>query len=125
MYKSQKFMQIVPTRCALRCLFEKTAQGAATFRLTFLPTSGFFVCALVYSLGQRALRQALERFKQTIDNQLGKPTATPTLRWVFQCLMSIHLVTVAQSQQITNLTAERRWILQFFGAPCRKYYLLC
>lgn len=80
---------------------------------------------LVYSLGQRALRQALERSKQTINNQLGKPTESPTLRWVFQCLMSIHLVTVAQRQQITNLTAERRWILQFFGAPCRKYYLLC
>jgi len=70
------------------------------------------LCLLVYNLGQRALRQALERSKQTIDNQLGKPTATPTLR-VFQCLMSIHLVTVAQSQQITNLTVERRWILQF------------
>lgn len=83
------------------------------------------LCLLVYSLGQRALRQALERAKQTIDNQLGKPTTTPTLRWVFQCFMSIHLVTVAQIKQITNLTKERRWILNFFGAPCRKYYLLC
>lgn len=82
------------------------------------------LCLLVYSLGQRALRQALERSKKTIDNQLGKPTSTPTLRWVFQCFMSIHLVTVAQIKQITNLTHERQWILQFFGAPCRKYYLL-
>lgn len=63
---------------------------------------------LVYSLGQRALRQALERSKQTIDNQLGKPTESPTLRWVFQCLMSIHLVTIAQRQRIKNLTPERR-----------------
>ncbi len=38
------------------------------------------LCLLVYSLGQRALRQALERAKQTISNQLGKPTATPTMR---------------------------------------------
>ncbi len=58
------------------------------------------LCLLVYSLGQRALRQALERAKQTIDNQLGKPTATPTLRWVFQCFMSIHLVTVAQTKLV-------------------------
>jgi transposase len=36
------------------------------------------LCLLVYSLGQRALRQALERAKKTIDNQLGKPTSTPT-----------------------------------------------
>ncbi len=83
------------------------------------------LCLLVYSLGQRALRQALERAKQTIDNQLGKPTTTPTLRWVFQCFMSIHLVTIAQIKQIANLTEEPCWILQFFGAPCRKYYLLC
>ncbi len=30
------------------------------------------LCLLVYSLGQRALRQAALRAKQTIDNQLGK-----------------------------------------------------
>ncbi|MBE9003228.1 IS1634 family transposase [Nostoc sp. LEGE 12447] len=82
------------------------------------------LCLLVYSLGQRALRQALETAKQTINNQLGKPTSTPTLRWVFQCFMSIHLITIAGIKQIANLTDERRWILQFLGAPCRKYYLL-
>lgn len=82
------------------------------------------LCLLVYSLGQTALRQALERAKKTIDNQLGKPTSTPTWRWVFQCFMSIHLVTLDQIKQIANLTPERQWILQFFGAPCRKYYLL-
>lgn len=82
------------------------------------------LCFLVYSLGQRALRQALDRAKKTIDNQLGKPTANPTMRWVFQCFMSIHLVTIANVKQIANLTDERRWILQFLGAPCQKYYLL-
>ena len=37
------------------------------------------LCLLVYSLGHRALRQSLKRGSQTIQNQLGKPTATPTL----------------------------------------------
>ena len=83
------------------------------------------LCLLVYSLGQRALRQSLKRGSQTIQNQLGKPTATPTLRWVFQCFMSIHLLTLASLKQISNLSEQRCWILQFFGAPCRKYYLLC
>ncbi len=49
------------------------------------------LCLLVYTLAQRALRQALASAKQTIKNQLGKPTATPTMRWVFQCFQSIHL----------------------------------
>ncbi len=33
---------------------------------------------LVSSLGQRALRLALAQAQQTIPNQLGKPTASPT-----------------------------------------------
>jgi transposase len=41
------------------------------------------LCLLVYSLGQRALRQALETANQTVDNQVGKPTTKPTLRWIF------------------------------------------
>ena len=83
------------------------------------------LCLLVYSLGHRALSQYFKRGSKTIQNQLGKPTATPTLGWVFQCFMSIHLLTFASLKQISNLNEQRCWILQFFGAPCRKYYLLC
>ncbi|CDN13313.1 MAG: hypothetical protein HRU34_09250 [Richelia sp.] len=61
---------------------------------------------------------------QTIQNQLGKPTGTPTLPWEFQCFMSIHLLTLASLKQISNLSEQRCWILLFFDAPCRKYYLL-
>ncbi len=79
---------------------------------------------LVYSLGQRALRLALAIAQETIPNQLGKPTASPTLRWVFQCFMSVHLITIAGMIQISNLTSERCHILQFLGSSCRQYYLL-
>jgi transposase len=41
------------------------------------------LCLLVYNLGQRQVRKALVETAQTIPNQLGKPTDTPTLRWVF------------------------------------------
>ncbi|CDN12296.1 hypothetical protein RintRC_4896 [Richelia intracellularis] len=43
---------------------------------------------------------------------------------MFQCFMSIHLLTFASLKQISNLSQQRCWILQFFGAPCPKYYLL-
>ena len=82
------------------------------------------LCLLVYTLAQRALRQALASAKETIQNQLGKPTATPTMRWVFQCFQSIHLVILDGVQQIVNLTQEHQWMLRFLGAPCQKYYLL-
>jgi transposase len=82
------------------------------------------LCLLVYNLGQRQLRQALAGQAETIPNQLGKPTATPTLRWVFQCFMAVHLVVFQGVQQVVNLTDERQHILQFFSKACRRYYLL-
>ncbi|CDN13001.1 MAG: hypothetical protein HRU34_12510 [Richelia sp.] len=45
--------------------------------------------------------------------------------WVFQGFMSIHLLTFASLKQISNLSEQRCCILQFFRAPCRKYYFLC
>ena len=50
------------------------------------------LCWLVYNLGQRQLRQALAQEGETIPNQLGKATDSPTFRWVFQCFMAVHLV---------------------------------
>ena len=65
------------------------------------------LCFLVYSLGHRALPQSLKRRSQTIQNQLGKPTGTPTLPWVFQCFMSINLLTFGSLKQISNLNEQR------------------
>ena len=83
------------------------------------------LCLLVYTLGQRQLRQALAQTQETIPNQLKKPTATPTLRWVFQCFQAIHLVHLNHQLQVSNLTKARLKILSFLGSPCQKYYLIC
>lgn len=83
------------------------------------------LCLLVYNLGQRQLRNALKVSHETIPNQLGKLTETPTLRWVFQCFMAIHVVRVNGQQQIANLTDNHRNILRFLGSASQAYYLLC
>ena len=83
------------------------------------------LCLLVYTLGQRQLRQALADAEETIPNQLKKPTSTPTLRWVFQCFQAIHLLDLDRQQQISNLDDTRLKILRFLGSPCQKYYLIC
>ncbi len=80
---------------------------------------------LVYTLAQRSLPQALAQNQQTINNQLGKPTATPTMRWVFQCFQSIHSVYLNGIHQICNLNIEHQRILSFLRSSCQKYYLLC
>lgn len=80
---------------------------------------------MVYNLGQRQLRQALQQAEQTLPNQLGKGTQTSTLRWIFQCFMAVHYVVLNGEPQIANLDGVRQHILAFLGAPCRRYYLMC
>lgn len=82
------------------------------------------LCLLVYTIGQRQLRLNLVAADRTIPNQLDKQTQSPTLRWVFQCFQSVHLVRVSGVNLISDLTEERKWILHFLGSACQKYYLL-
>ena len=82
------------------------------------------LCLLVYNLAQRQLRLALAQKQETIPNQLGKPTNSPTLRWIFQCFMAIHLVSFHGVTQIVNLSSPHLHILNFFSPACQRYYLL-
>ena len=82
------------------------------------------VCLLVYSLAQRKLRQELESANASIRNQVKKLTNRPTRRWVFQMFQAVHLVNINGAEQISNLTKERRSILNYLGKVCSQYYLI-
>jgi transposase len=79
---------------------------------------------MVYSLGQRQLRSALELTSSTLPNQKGKPTARPTLRWILQCFQSVHLVFVNGIKSSIKLTPRQNLILEFLGSSCHQYYFL-
>lgn len=82
------------------------------------------LCLLVYTLAQRQLRAALFASKSTIKNQLGKATNRPTLRWIFQCFQSIHLVLFNQELQVSNWNEHRDFILNLLPDDCLRYYKL-
>jgi len=82
------------------------------------------LCLLIYTLGQRLLRQNLQLTNKTVKNQLGKGTNRPTLRWIFPSFQSIHAVCFQGIQQVSNLTSERLAILNLFPVTCRSYYFL-
>lgn len=79
---------------------------------------------LVYALGERALRRALEEGGSSIRHQTGRPTQRPTLRWVFQLFQAVHLLSVDGTKRIANLTEERKHILGLLLPGCQRYYLL-
>jgi transposase len=83
------------------------------------------LCLLVYTIGQRQLRSNLIAASATLPNQLGKPSQSPTLRWIFQCFQSVHIVFVSGVKLVSNLTDQRQYILQFLSSACQQYYLLC
>jgi transposase len=80
------------------------------------------LCLLVYTLAQRQIRKALSASESTIKNQLGKSINNPTMRWIFQCFQSIHLVKFEKEISISNLNSEREYILSFLPENCRYYY---
>ncbi len=80
------------------------------------------LCLLVYTLAQREIRAALKSLNYTVKNQLGKAINNPTMRWIFQCFQSVHLVTFQQKTDFYNLTSEMKYILLFLPEACRNYY---
>ena len=82
------------------------------------------LCLLVYSIGQRKLRNELENRGEMIKNQLGKLINRPTMRWIFQELQGIHLVLINGEKMVSNITVKIENILKYFSVYCQKYYLI-
>jgi transposase len=55
------------------------------------------LCLLVSRLADFRLRTHLAEMAQTIPDQAQKPTAYPTMRWVFQCFDGVVFVSLSLS----------------------------
>jgi transposase len=82
------------------------------------------LCLLVYTLAQRQIRLALYESQLKVENQLGKLIDNPTLKWVFQCFQSIHVVTFNDEKQISNWNQYRDFIIKLLPQDCHRYYQL-
>jgi hypothetical protein len=66
---------------------------------------------------------------QTAPDQLRKPTARPTLRWLFQCFEGIDLHSTQQpngtrTTEVLRLTALHRRVLRLLGPTYAHSYLV-
>ena len=84
------------------------------------------LCLLVYMIAQRYLRHRLEQTRNSIPNQLGKKTQTPTMRWIFQLFEGVHVLTHRTRSKIKelvlNMNPIRRHILAVLGPQFEKIY---
>jgi transposase len=86
------------------------------------------LCLLIYRLAEYRLRQRLQQSEQTIPNQLNKPTAKPTMRWVFQCFEGIELLHIRIGStfqtRVLRLQPLHHKILRLLGPPYQQFYFL-
>ena len=75
------------------------------------------VCLFVYAALEYRIRTALKMHGATFRDQKGKPTQTPTARWVFHAFVGMHVLFIPQQGlSVLNLTEEHLRLLQLLGA---------
>jgi len=84
---------------------------------------------LVYALAERELRRQLAAHNETIPDQKGLPTQTPTMRRIAQIFEGVDLLQIRRNgqlvaQQILNLTPVRLKIIRLLGPHVLNCYLV-
>ncbi len=78
---------------------------------------------LVYNLGQYQLRERLKAEDESVPDQKGKSTKSPTLRWVFQMLSGISSASIAgQEMVIANIGEREAKVIRLLGEETMAIY---
>ena len=82
------------------------------------------LCLLVYNFSQYQLRRSLAQGGETIPNQVNKPTAEPTMRYVFGLFDNVQLLHGANGQRelVLNVALLLRQIIGHFGPRAHQIY---
>ncbi|HEV2459486.1 MAG TPA: IS1634 family transposase, partial [Ktedonobacterales bacterium] len=87
------------------------------------------LCLLVYRLAELRVRERLAAAQQTVPDQLRRPTARPTLRWLFQCFegIDLHHMTFpdgTRTTQVLRLSALHCQVLRLLGPAYEHGYFI-
>lgn len=81
---------------------------------------------LVYALAEHQVRTQLLERDDTIPDQTGKPTQTPTIRHVFQMIEGIDILNIEHAglrrRLLLNMTGVRWQIVHLFSIHVQKFY---
>ncbi|MCP4361803.1 MAG: hypothetical protein GY796_27645 [Chloroflexi bacterium] len=87
------------------------------------------LCLLVYALAERQVRQQLKLLDQTIPDQKGKPTQTPTMRRIAQMFEGVDILIIRRGghvvdRRVLKLSPVRLQIISLFGVAVQNCYLV-
>jgi transposase len=83
------------------------------------------LCLLIYAALEHRIRQTLQQHGATVLDQKGKPTRTPTAKWVFELFLDVHLLLITGDTLkilTMNLEDELRTLLNLLGPPYAEAY---
>ncbi len=86
------------------------------------------LCLLVYALAEWLICQQLKEQDQSIPDQRGQPTPTPTMRRIAQMFEGVDILIIRQGSQVVQrqvlkLTPVRLQLIQLFGSSVQNCYL--
>ena len=86
-------------------------------------------CLMVYAALEYRIRQTLLAHGATVPDQKGKPTPTPTTRWIFQLFLDVPLLKIRQLNSppcilCLNLRPELQHLLHLLGPSYSSLYFL-
>ena len=80
----------------------------------------------MYAIAQFEFRQALVAAQDTIPNQLKKPTAKPSMKWVYRLFHGVQVITLSlhevTQEIVINLKAVQKKIIRYFGQRAMEIY---
>ncbi len=89
-------------------------------------TAVMALCLMVYTVGEYELRKKLAEGNTTLPNQLNKEIKNPTLRWLFQLLDGITVVSMHAGRKtetiIANINPLMQKIIRLFGSHAEEIY---
>jgi transposase len=81
------------------------------------------LCLLVYAALEHRIREQLQTQGHSFPHQSGQPTSHPTARWVFQYFVGIHLLVLADGQELVlNLDEHHQSLLELLGQAYEAFY---
>ena len=87
------------------------------------------LCLLIYALAEWHIRQQLQEKNETIPDQRGQPTQTPTMRRIAQMFEGVDLLIIREGsrvveRQVLKLTPVRLQLIRLFGPTVQNCYLV-
>ena len=127
-YKEQQqpergFRFIKSPEFLVRSVYLKTARRIQA--LLMIMTLTLFI----YNLGQYQIRQALVKRNEFLPDQKKKLTQKPTLRWVFELMQGIGMITITivdekKQRFFAKMTELQKKIINLFGENAQMMYEL-